>query len=64
MKKLTHGEVVYLSGVVTNMVEIADRLDPNRSWAHPEANQLTSLSTQLKKIIYPYVYDDKGGKKL
>lgn len=63
MKKLTRGEVVYLSGVVTNMVEIADRLDPKRSWAHPEANQLTSLSTQIKKIIYPYVYDSKGEKK-
>lgn len=64
MKKLTRGEVSYLSGVASNFHEIADRLDPKRSWTHPEANQLTSISTQIKKMIYPYVYNDKGEKKI
>jgi hypothetical protein len=64
MKKLTRGEVVYLSGVASTMHEIAERLDPKRSWAHLEANQLTSISTQIKKMIYPYVYNDKGEKRI
>ena len=60
MKKLTKGEVTYLSGVVANLLDMADRLDPLRSHAHREANILTSVSMQLKQIIRPYIYGKEG----